>query len=1667
MNRSLDSRADLYAFGVTLYELLTATLPFVAGTPLEWVHCHIARQPAPLRERAPEVPEAVAQIVTKLLAKSADDRYQTASGVEVDLRRCLEALESTGQIDTFPLAAHDLPEQLVVPERLYGRERDIDALVSAFDRMVEGGMPASVFVSGYSGIGKSSVVHELHKTLAGAGGLLASGKFDQYKRDIPYATIAQAFQGAVRQLLGKDGAELAWWRRALTEALGDEGQLIVQIIPELALILPEQPPIVEVPPQEAQTRFQRLFRKFLGVFARDEHPLALFLDDLQWVDAATLYLLERLLAEPEAGQRFLVIGAYRENEVDASHPLTRALDGLRKSPRPPCEITLGPLEVPDLNRLVADALRCDLVRCRALAELVHAKTAGNPFFAIQFFTALADEGLLAIDPRTRAWTWDLALIRAKGFTENVADLMAGRLTRLPALTQEVLKHLACLGVTTDVATLHLVSGVAEDDLHEALWAAVSDGLIVRAVDSYRFIHDRVQEAAHVLIPEGERAESHLRLGRMLAARATAEQIAENVFDIVNHLNRGAALITSAEERRRVAELNLLAARRAQGSTAYASALIYLRAGRAMLTDDAWRTDYALCFALEFHRAGCEFLTGDLPRAAEQLASLATRAMEEDVAAVTRQRLLVHTAMDRNEDAVVIGLEHLRRVGIDWSVHPSDDEVGREFERMRQLLGDRSIESLVDLPPLEDAQLRATIDVLSDLTAAASYVDENLLGLVLLRVTNMSMEHGNSDGSCFAYVCLNMVVGHRFGDYASGFRFGKLAFELVEKRRLDRFMPRVSMCFGSMVNPWTNHIRSGRALVVQAFDAASRAGDVVFASYSREMLVTNLLVSGEPLAEVQHEAERGLAFARKARIGLVSAFLRGELQLVRALRGLTVDFASFDDELFDETKFEEELYANPGLVMATFRYWVRKVQLRFLAGDLPSALDAAEKAQRLLWTSPSFFQVAEYHFYAALAHAQGYDTASPEGRAVHRAALDTHRSWITRWRANCPTNFGTRAALVDAEVARIEDRPLDAERLYEEAIAEGRAQGFVQNEALANELAARFHAARNLPTIARAYLRNARYCYHRWGAEGKVRWLDRVHPRLQTQPSRFGEYPLDRTSLESTATIGATSEQLDLATVVRFSHAISQEIVLARLVETLLTIALEHAGAVRGVLLLCRNGELEFEAEGISGDRIRVRRRASPSDRAERPALPESILAYVVRSHESVILDDAAVLNSFSSDAYLGEKASRSVFCLPLVKQAQLIGVLYLENDLAPGVFTPSRIAVLRLVASQAAISLENARLYADLERTRSYMTEAERLGSVGSFGWELASGALSWSEEVCRILGYDRHVSPTVERVAERIHPEERDLLRARIEQRVAARNDFDVALRLRMPDGEVKHVEILAHATVDGTGQLLSYVGAVRDVTATKLASETLERTQAELAHVTRVATLGEMTASITHEINQPLAGVRINASTCIRWLSAPVPNIDEAREAARRASRDVTRASDVVARLRTLYRKNGTDPRPVDLNEAIEEVLQLMRAELRKNVCAVRAELEPRLPTAFGDRVQLQQVVMNLLLNGAEAMNEVADRPRELVVRTETHSTGEALVAVRDAGVGIPAAALEQVFEPFHTTKRGGMGMGLSISRKIVESHSGRLWASRNDRHGMTFYFTVATSAPPPDAR
>jgi PAS domain S-box-containing protein len=1647
MNRSIDSRSDLYSLGVTFYEMLTASLPFTASDPIEWVQCHIARTPTPPHERLRAVPEAVSRLVMKLLEKTAEERYQTAKGVEHDLRLCLSELQAQGRIGIFPLARHDVPDRLVVPEKLYGRGSEITTLLGGFNRVVDTGVPELVLVSGYSGIGKSSAVNELHKLAVPTRSMFVTGKFDQFMRDIPFATLAQAFRSPIRQILGKSETELQEWRDLLLDALGANGSLIVELIPELRLVVGAQPPLAELGPADSRRRFQNVLRRFIGAFARPGNPLVMFLDDLQWIDAASLDLVEDLIFRAEI-QHLLLIGTFRDNEVDNSHPLARKLESIRGNGSAVTEIELQPLSPEDLSQLVSDTLHCDIQRAQPLARLVHAKTAGNPFFSIQFLQALADEHLLSFDHVTLEWSWDIERIHVKGYSANVVDLMVLKLNRLADACLAALRQLACVGASADLSLLAAICEITQEELQENLREAVEAGLILRLENSYAFQHDRVQEAAYSLISEDELASAHLRIGRLLLAVTPRERLEEQVFDIVAQFSGNLVSLTSTDERDQIAELNLIAGRRAKNAAAYPSALKYFSAGRALLVQDCWTRCYRLAFELELHIAECEYLTGELASAEKRLVSLSERAVGlADQAAVTCLTVDLYTILVRPDRAVEVGLDFLRDIGQVWPQAPTDEDVRGEFALIWQELGGREIEELVHLPLMKDDATRATLDVLTRLVPTAVYVDPRLHRLMIARMVVLSLEQGNSGASCCGYVWLGLVLASYFGDYVRALRFGQLSLDLLEELGADEFSARVYLNFGTRISPWSQHVRYGRPFIRQAFDEALKIGDLAFAGYCCNHSVIYSLFCGDTLLEAERFAVEGMDFASKFEFGAVVESLRGQRSLVRSLRGMGCDFVDANGLQFDQKGFEERLDADRSLVLAACRYWIRKVQLCVLNEDFPMALESAARARSLLWTTSAFIEQADYHFYSAIAHLGAIEAnVTPERRTTHLEEVAVHRKQLAVWSENCPQNFENRLALVDAGLAHLDGRHLDSERFYELSIQSSRENGFIPNEALALERASMFYLDRGFEDIADMYLLKARDSYLRWGAEDKVRRLEARHSKLGIAR------PL------GTKIYSPPGRQLDIAAIVGASQALSSEILLPRLIERLMTIALHNAGADRGLLILADEPGYRIEVEArTDGDDVVLHYANAKT------AAPETLVRYVMRTQESVILDDAKEHHLFTGDPYFNIRNPRSVLGLPLVRQGTLSGLLYLENTLASHVFTADRAVVLELLASQAAISLENTRLYSDLQEREARVRRLFNANVIGIFTWDIDGRITDANEAFLEIVGYsveDFHSGRVRWKtlMPSEWNPADDRILEDMMETGVASPFEGEYVRK----DGT--HVPVLVGAAVF-EGQRAEGVAFIVDLTdrkrAERMARESerqFHEIQLQLAHANRVATMGHLAASIAHELKQPLSGVVVSAETASLWLSEQPPSIHEAQKALTRVVRDGRRAGEVFDRIRSLIRNAPPQMTALDINDVVLDIIGLARGAGLKNGVQIESDLAQELPPVLGDRVQLQQVVLNLIMNAIDAINDADVNRTEIYVTTTLSPSGEVHVAVRDSGPGVDKASLERIFAPFYTTKTEGLGMGLSICRSIIEAHGGKLWVTNALPKGAIFQFTVS---------
>ncbi|BDB28892.1 AAA family ATPase (plasmid) [Cupriavidus sp. P-10] len=1524
MNRAIDTRSDLYSIGVTFYQMLCGELPFNASAPKDWVHYHLARQPLTPAERISGIPRVVSDLVMKLLAKSPDERYQTAAGLKADLQRCQSEWRIAESIVVFQLGQYDLSEGLSFPDRLYGREKEIAALSEAWGRVRATGRNELVLVSGYSGAGKTSVVNELRRVMVEDCSLLASGKAELREKTIPYATLAHALGGVLQRFVSMPVEQQTIWRTMLAKAVASDGALLAPLVPQLEQMLGRYPSISDLQPGEAARRLREALEALIAVLAQYSAPLTIFLDDVQWLDEETITFVQRLIADHRL-PGVLVVCAYRENEVVAGHPLMVSAGVLRDDGHRVCEIELADLDVASLGQMLADTLHCSTQASAPLARLVKERTAGNPFFVIQFLTELVEDGMLGLDHGAGLWAWDLEQIRSKGFTDNVVELMLGRIGRLRSDTQKALQLLACFGNDSTLENLNRVWSDQERAVVPCLWDAIRAGLVTRRENVVQFRHDRIHEAAYALIPEADRLQLHLRIGRQLAAQVPSEEFDDNIFTIVEQFNLGAKLVRTPSERERLAELNLAAALRAKMASAYPTAHQYLGAAAENLDDETRLRRHDLAFLIAQHLAECEFHTGQLESAERRLAHLARTAAElRQLAVITQLQLELLLTVGRREEAVSVGLQYLGRAGVHWSSQPSLEVVKMEEEAMWRQIGTLPIEQLCEHRCMVEPEVLGTMRVLVALMQPAWHSNDNLRRLVIFRMVNLSLRYGNSDESAMVYGWLSMLLISKPGVTSAACAFGRVALALAERSGNERYTARVFQIVGGNVLHWSQPLHVARDVLDQALKVTEATHNFTYAAYIHSNRITHGLAQGESLASVQAAMEQGSIATWGDRYDLVRDRIAPRMQLVRMLRGETPVFGVLDSEDFDEAAFESYLQGDIGRLLATSWYWIRKMQARYLAGDYAVAAECAHKAQALMWTSPAYFEQVEYHFYAALAIAAcvGSREENRAGDSLRKVA--EHHRQLLSWAELCPSTFACRAALVGAEIARLEGQSLQAMHGYESAIASARDNDFVHVRAMANEIAARFYLHSGLEKASRGYLLEARHCYSYWGADAKVWQIDALYPSIANE-SR---------SVRLSGTIDTPIKHLDLSTVIAVSQTVSGEISLDRLIEMLVRTAIEQAGASRGVLLLPLQDEFRVVAEArVAGSDIAINheRRTPCSD-----DVPLSLICQVIQGQEHVVLDDAFLPTVAASDPYFQRRKIRSILCLPLLNQAKLVGVLYLENELAPRVFVPARTEIIKLLAFQAATALENSRLY------------------------------------------------------------EER------------------------------------------------------------KQADDALHRAQVELAHVSRVMTMSALASSIAHEVSQPLAAVVANANAAVRWLNRKVPDLNEVGEALTAIVAQGQRASDVIVGMRSMLRKTSGPRNTLDINSVIMQTLGLIDGEASRHCCTIETTLSPDLPHVTGDRVQLQQVILNLVMNGLEAMR-AEDMPQRILSVQTVSSPDGVTVAVSDRGVGLDENARSRLFDAFFTTKPEGLGMGLAICLSIVESHGGQLWAEPRQPQGTVFRFSL----------
>ncbi len=1309
MNRGIDYRTDYYSLGVTLYQVATGMLPFSSEDVGELIHFHIAKTPKSAYEINPKLPPVVSDIIMKLLAKAVEERYQGTFGLKYDLQKCINQIKKTGSIVSFPICTQDISEQFHISEKLYGREEELKLLTDAFQRVCRGAPTEFMLIAGYSGIGKSSLVHELYKPLVEKKGYFVSGKFDQFNKNIPYAALIQAFQELIQQILTESEEKIKVWREKIQKALGPNGQVVVDVIPTLTDIIGEQPPLPEFGPTETQNRFNLVFQDFVHVLAQHEHPLVIFLDDLQWADSSSLNLVESILLHYES-RYLMIIGAFRDNEVDQSHLLSIALGRLKKAGLPLNTITLVPLQLTHVIQLLMDTLHEDQESVHSLAKICYVRTQGNPFFLTQLLQTLYKDGLIEFDPQSGKWRWEVDRIAEKGITANVVDLMTQKIRELSSGAQEALKFAACLGNRFDLQTLSIISEQSPKQTALQLWEALRAGLLVSTDESYmfsvlsadnpksntfyHFLHDRVQQAASSLIEEKQRNMLHLKIGRLLLQYTSKEKISEQVLDIVNHINQGISLITDPDEKIKMAKLNLIAANRARASIAYKSAFDYLKAGISLLPEDSWNVDYDLTLSFYTEAVDVAFLsaeTEEMQKYAGVVIQHAKNTLDIVRIYATQLRLLVFQG--KATEAMEMSLLSLNLLGIKMPMRPNNWNLIWGLLQLKWALRGKSMDDLAQLPDMQNPNHLATMSMLANLVLAALSINPKLFALGVFKMAQLSTQYGINDRAGASFAAYAILLCHRFGNYEKGYQFCQLALQLLDRINVDRETIGVKIIVARAISPLYEHLAVSLPLLLNLFQKGLESGNVEFAGVCATDYCFRVFALGKELNEVVKEIEKFTKFTRS--MNLEMSYFRESLTLQVALNllGTSQETQLIGSACNEKIILPQLLEKNDYNSISTVYFY--KILLCYLFHDYKQAYQHVMGLERYIDKMMiGEFQFATLYLYSSLACLAAYRTATKKEQKKMLEIIERNQKLLKTWSKHGAMNFLHKYYTVEAEYHHVVLNQFDkAAEYYDKAIELARQNNYIHEEALANERAALFYLSRNKEKVARIYMNDAYYYYLKWGAMAKVIHLEQNYPHLLLS-RRKGQDRFISTSTSSLSSSDTATETLDLDTVMKAAQAISKEIELSDLLKSMMHIVIENAGAQKGFLLLEKMGQWSIEAEG-STDREQVT--VLQSLPINNDILPTSIIQYVIRSKKPLTLDDATHADQFSSNPYIQYNQPKSILCLPLLNQGIVSGILYLENNLATNVFTQNRLELLNLLSGEVITAIDNARLYSHLK----------------------------------------------------------------------------------------------------------------------------------------------------------------------------------------------------------------------------------------------------------------------------------------------------------------------------------------------------------------------------------
>ncbi|MEG4121011.1 AAA family ATPase [Microcoleus sp. N9_B4] len=1710
MNRVIDYRTDFYSLGVTFYELLTNQLPFASVDALELVHCHIAKQPTPPHEINPEIPLNLSEIVRKLMAKMAEDRYQSAWGIKADLKTCLTQ-SITGQIKAFSLGFQDIYPQLQLPQKLYGRESQIESLLAAFVRVASGeekqlgasnptttesqncqrqGQTELMLISGYSGIGKSALVQELYKLITQKRGYFIAGKFDQLQRDIPYQALVAAFQELVRQLLTETQAQLEQWQEKIRGALGSNGQIIIDVIPEVELIIGQQNPVPELPPTEAKNRFNLAFQNLIQVFCQKEHPLVLFLDDLQWTDSATLQLIQLIMTDFTT-QNLLVIGAYRDNEVTATHPAMLTLSEMKKQGVVINHLSLSPLNLNQVNEFIADTLKTECVPTQRLADWVWQKTQGNPFFIKEFLKSLYTEQLLKFDTNAGAWYWDLEQIITRNITDNVIEFMADKIQTLSESAQKVLRLAACIGNQFDLQTLSIINETSQKAAANELWDAIQSGLILPIGDDYKFLktnreakelkitykfaHDRIQQAAYSLIPPDDKQAVHWKVGQLLLQNTPQQILQQKIFDIVNQLNFGIEAIDLQLEKDKLAQLNLIAGKKAKASAAWKPAWNYLIIGINCLSADSWLCQYDLTLTLYVETVEAAILSGHV----EEMEKLANLVLQQatsllDKVKVYEVKIQAYTAQNKPLEAIDTALSVLKLLGIRFPKKPTKLNIFLELVKTKLRLVGKRVEDLIDLPVMTNPDKLAAMRILSTVVSAAHFATPDLLPLMVLKQVDLSIRYGNSSVSSCAYATYGLILsGETVGDIETGYQFGQLALLLLDKFNGKELKARTIFIVNYFVKHWKEHLRETLNPLQNAYSIALETGDLEYAAYSVCVYCYHSYVLGKELAKV--EAEMAMYSNTLSQLKQETSYYYNQLnrQVLLNLMGQAEDKCRLIGENYDETKMlplHQEANAQ-NLCRSVYFY---KLFLCYLFQDYQQAIENANSAEK--YSDSAVGTIPLYHFYNSLLYLAIYCDAPKSEQKLILQKVKGNQKKIRKWAHFAPMTHLHKFYLVEAERYRVLGENVRAIDYYDRAIALAKEHDYINEEALANELAAKFYIAWGKEQVAQAYMTNAYYCYLRWGATAKMTDLKRQYPKLLKRFTTANTSIDSRNSLSNTS--GSTSgETLDLAALMKASQAIASEIELDKLLTTLMRILLESCGAQIGHLILESQGQLRVEASGEANSNQVMVLQSTPIE----TCLPLSIIHYVERTQEGLIETNVAREGRFTQDAYIKAHQPKSILCAPLLNQGQLIGIVYLENNLAEGVFTPDRLEVIQLLSSQAAIALTNARLYTQVQSTQNRLNKFLNAIPLGISVHD-AKGQIIYTNQVAQqLLNIQDLPKAETAKLSQTygvyragtgdIYPVEQLPLVRSLGGEKAQADDLELYQNER-----IVSVESTSTPIFDDTGNVEYAIAAFQDISDRKQAEKTLienvrleqeisdrKKTEAELEQAKDAAEAANKAkstflANMSHELRTPLnaiLGFSQLMNQDINLLNEQKENLNiihRSGEHLLTLINQILDLSKVESGRMTLSETN------FDIHQLLADIEEMFALPAKYQGLQLRFKYAADVPKyIYADEVKLRQVLINLIGNAlkftssgsvsVEVKSQQANAQNEAETQiTDKHEQTTITFEVKDTGVGMAADELEKLFIPFVQTESGqklqqGTGLGLTISRQFVRLMGGEI--------------------------